>query len=130
MTSLVCLARLEFSTHVILAAEMRFTVSKRSPPVNTRLWFSPQLSVNIRGKIFLFQDRFNSSSLNSYRAEESKENLITCRPATQEQPQKPAKLSRLEVDSLKLRTESVLEAVWSAGDKPGQVTQICISSFL
>ena len=92
--------------------------------MNTRLWFSPQLSVNIRGKIFLFQDRFNSSSLNSYRAEESKENLITCRPATQEQPQKPAKLSRLEVDSLKLRTESVLEAVWSAGDKPGQVTQI------
>ena len=91
--------------------------------MNTRLWFSPQLSVNIRGKIFLFQDRFNSS-LNSYRAEESKENLITCRPATQEQPQKPAKLSRLEVDSLKLRTESVLEAVWSAGDKPGQVTQI------
>ena len=72
----------------------------------------------------------------SYRPEESIENKISCKPLTAEQTQKPAKLNQLEVDSLKLRTESVLEAVWSAGDKPGQV-MICditlhvfIKSFL
>ena len=57
----------------------------------------------------------------SYRPAESKENLISCSPLTGDQAWRPKRLQQLEVDSLKLRTESVLEAHWSPGDKPGQV---------
>jgi len=57
----------------------------------------------------------------SYKPEESKEHSISCRPVAQGQSRKPAKLTKMEVDSLKLRSERLLEAHLSGGDKPGQV---------
>ena len=40
---------------------------------------------------------------------------------TASQPVKPSKLSQLELESLKLRSEKMLEAHMSQGDFPGQV---------
>jgi len=57
----------------------------------------------------------------SYKPEESKEHSVTCRPVSENQPRKPAKLTKIEVDSLKLRSERLLEAHLSGGEKPGQV---------
>lgn len=57
----------------------------------------------------------------SYKPEESKEHSVSCRPVAEGQSRKPAKLTKLEVDSLKLRSERLLEAHLSGGDKPGQV---------
>jgi len=57
----------------------------------------------------------------SYKPEESTEHSVTCRPVAEGQARKPAKLTGIEVDSLKLRTEKMLEAHMSGGDKPGQV---------
>jgi len=57
----------------------------------------------------------------SYKPEESKEHSIACRPIEEGQPRKPAKLTKLEVESLKLRSERLLEAHLSGGDGPGKV---------
>jgi len=57
----------------------------------------------------------------SYKPEESREHSISCRPVAEGQSRKPAKLTKMEVDSLKLRSERLLEAHLSGGDKPGQV---------
>jgi len=57
----------------------------------------------------------------SYKPEESKEHSISCRPLEEGQARKPAKLTKLEIESLKLRSERLLEAHLSGGDKPGQV---------
>eukprot|EP00092_Neocalanus_flemingeri_P090692 GFUD01114871.1.p1 GENE.GFUD01114871.1~~GFUD01114871.1.p1 ORF type:complete len:513 (+),score=176.78 GFUD01114871.1:136-1674(+) len=57
----------------------------------------------------------------NYKPEESKEHSISCRPVAEGQARKPAKLTKMEVDSLKLRSERLLEAHLSGGDKPGQV---------
>lgn len=57
----------------------------------------------------------------SYKPEESKEHSVACRPVSEAQPRKPAKLTKIEVDSLKLRSERLLEAHLSGGEKPGQV---------
>jgi len=57
----------------------------------------------------------------SYKPEESKEHSVTCRPVAEGQSRKPAKLTKIEVESLKLRSERLLEAHLSGGDKPGQV---------
>merc|ERR1719204_1932014 len=58
----------------------------------------------------------------SYKPEESLEHGITCRPLG-EGPlkRKPVKLSQLEIDGLKLRSEKMFEAHMSGGDGPGQV---------
>jgi len=57
----------------------------------------------------------------SYKPPESKENFVSCSPVTEGQPLKPVKLAKLELDSLKLRTENMLEAHVSQGNLPGQV---------
>jgi len=57
----------------------------------------------------------------SYKPEESTEHSITCRPVAEGQARKPVKLTKMEVDSIKLRAEKMLEAHMSGGDKPGQV---------
>jgi len=57
----------------------------------------------------------------SYKPEESTEHSISCRPVGEGQSRKPARLTRIEVESLKLRSERLLEAHLSGGDKPGQV---------
>ena len=57
----------------------------------------------------------------SYRPAESKENMISCQPLSEEQTWKPKRLQQIEIDSLKLRAEGALEAHMTAGDKPGQV---------
>jgi len=58
----------------------------------------------------------------SYKPEESLEHGITCRPLG-EGPlkRKPVKLSQLEIDGLKLRSEKMFEAHLSGGDGPGHV---------
>ena len=46
---------------------------------------------------------------------------MSCQPMTADQPVKPSKLSKLEMEGLKLRSEKMLEAHMSPGDLPGQV---------
>lgn len=57
----------------------------------------------------------------SFRPAETTENLINCQPMEEDQTIKPKKLQDIEMEGLKLRTESMLEAHMTAGDKPGQV---------
>jgi len=57
----------------------------------------------------------------SFRPTETTENLINCQPLEKDQALKPKKLHDLEMEGMKLRTESMLEAHMTAGDKPGQV---------
>jgi len=55
----------------------------------------------------------------SYKPKQSKEHSVNCYSLTGE-ARKPARLAQLELDSLKLRSESLLEAHMT-GAKPGQV---------
>jgi len=52
----------------------------------------------------------------SYKPEESVEHGITCRPMEGTLTRKPSKLSQLEIDGLKLRSEKLYEATLSSGE--------------
>jgi len=57
----------------------------------------------------------------SYKPPESKENFVSCSPVTDTQPVKPVKLAKLELESLKMRTENMLEAHVTEGNVQGEV---------
>jgi len=59
-----------------------------------------------------------------YTPEESTEHAIACRPLGQGLKRKPERLTRLEIDGLKLRSEKLFEAHLSSGEGPGKAVKI------